>query len=528
MAEWEEIRQELEWRRCRDDIFYFARTYWYIQHPERGAILFDLRPEQVATLLVWMGSKLSITLKARQIGFSTLSMLLAFHETYFWPDRFEIGLSRTERDAAKLLKKGKYGYSRLPEWMKARGPKLTADTQSKLSFENGSAIESLPATDPARGESAYRIFVDEWAFFPDPESAWSAIEPAADIGGRITALSTANGSGNLFHQMWVGAVTGVNGFDWVFHSWRAVPEHDDAWYANKARSMQSWQLHQEYPTTPEEAFIKSGNPVFDVDELERMEWVRVAPQGLLLHTHDHEEREAVWCEAEDGPLHIWKQPEPRHKYVIGADVAEGLEHGDFSVAQVIDVATGEIVARWRGHVAPDLFGEATLWFLGWYYNCALVGIEVNNHGLTTCVAMQNRGYPNLYYRYTYDERQSKRGRKVGWRTQVNTKPMAIDELARALRLDGDDAGELKLYDPSTVGELRTYVLEPDTLKMHGSPFDDCVMALAIANQMRKHAFQSQEVDRKDRRWTLEWWLDQDDMDGAQGRRHVIGANNVRR
>ena len=34
--------------------------------------------------------------------------------------------------------------------------------------------------------------------------------------------------------------------------------------------MLSWQLAQEYPTTPEEAFIKSGNPVFDLDKLEAM------------------------------------------------------------------------------------------------------------------------------------------------------------------------------------------------------------------------------------------------------------------
>ena len=34
--------------------------------------------------------------------------------------------------------------------------------------------------------------------------------------------------------------------------------------------MLPWQLAQEYPTTPEEAFVKSGNPVFDLDILEEM------------------------------------------------------------------------------------------------------------------------------------------------------------------------------------------------------------------------------------------------------------------
>ena len=31
------------------------------------------------------------------------------------------------------------------------------------------------------------------------------------------------------------------------------------------------QLAQEYPTTAEEAFVKSGNPVFDLDILEQMD-----------------------------------------------------------------------------------------------------------------------------------------------------------------------------------------------------------------------------------------------------------------
>jgi hypothetical protein len=35
--------------------------------------------------------------------------------------------------------------------------------------------------------------------------------------------------------------------------------------------MLPWQLAQEYPTTPEEAFVKSGNPVFDLDILQAME-----------------------------------------------------------------------------------------------------------------------------------------------------------------------------------------------------------------------------------------------------------------
>jgi hypothetical protein len=56
----------------------------------------------------------------------------------------------------------------------------------------------------------------------------------------------------------------------MFFPWSATEDRDESWYESKKDSMLSWQLAQEYPTTPEEAFIKSGNPVFDLDKLEAM------------------------------------------------------------------------------------------------------------------------------------------------------------------------------------------------------------------------------------------------------------------
>jgi len=48
--------------------------------------------------------------------------------------------------------------------------------------------------------------------------------------------------------------------------------------------MLPWQLAQEYPTTPEEAFVKSGNPVFDLGVLEELE-LRCRP-GVSGYLHE--------------------------------------------------------------------------------------------------------------------------------------------------------------------------------------------------------------------------------------------------
>ncbi len=278
-----ELRQEAEWRKCERNESYFLRKYWHIAHPAHGRILFDLRRAQSDALEHWGKNRYSLTLKARQIGWTTLVAAHQFWLAYFHADQNIIDLSRTEREAVLLLRKTKYGFSHLPRWMTERGPKSMVDHQQRLFFGNGSQITSMPsASDPARGESATLIVVDEWAFLPNPEEAWASIEPVADVGGRIIGLSTANGSGNFFHHLWTGASTGNNKFATMFFPWSATEDRDQSWYESKQISMLPWQLAQEYPTTPEEAFVRSGNPVFDLDVLDEMELrCRSGTEGYL-------------------------------------------------------------------------------------------------------------------------------------------------------------------------------------------------------------------------------------------------------
>ena len=283
MSRLSELRQEAEWRRCTRDEQYFLQKYWFIAHPAHGKMLFALRNAQSEAVKHWGKHRYSLTLKARQIGWTTLVAAHQFWLAFFHDDQNIIDLSRTEREAVLLLRKTKYGFKYLPEWMLERGPKSMMEHQQRMGFDNGSLITSMPsASDPARGESATLVVVDEWAFLPNPEEAWASIEPVADVGGRIIGLSTANGSGNFFHQLWVGSQTGSNKFESMFFPWSATEDRGDDWYVDKQASMLPWQLAQEYPSSPEEAFVKSGNPVFDLDVLEEMAGlVRPGQAGYL-------------------------------------------------------------------------------------------------------------------------------------------------------------------------------------------------------------------------------------------------------
>lgn len=266
----EELRTELLWRWYARDEAAFLEREWYIGTPAVGKTLFKLRPAQQYALGHFGEHRYSLTLKARQIGWSTLVAAHAFYCAFFGEARDIIFLSRTQDEATRLMDKVKYGYKNLPQWLLDRGPKVKADHQQRMIFDNGSSILSMPSlSDPARGSSAWLIVVDEWAYLPNAEEAWASIEPVADVGGRIIGLSTANGSGNFFHELWVNAETGNNQFKTMFFPWSANEDRDDDWYESKRISMSEWQLAQEYPTTAEDAFVKSGRPYFDLDAIQQ-------------------------------------------------------------------------------------------------------------------------------------------------------------------------------------------------------------------------------------------------------------------
>jgi Terminase large subunit, T4likevirus-type, N-terminal len=485
----EELVQEREWRKCAphwnlsnpdqklDAFRHFCAKHWWIRHPEKGRIHLELFDAQVECVYMWLTERYSIALKARQIGFSTLISTFSFWLTFFYPDRAIVMLSKTERDAVKLLEKAKYGSRFLPDWMKFRGPVMNVN-MSRMGFSNESYLESLPsASDPARGESVYTVIVDELGLLPNSEEAWAAIEPIADVGGRVIMLGTAHGEGNLFHKLWVGSQNKTNRFKGMFFPWWSG-DRDQEWYDSKRRDLPDWQLAQEYPADADEAFLRSGHPVFNVDMLKSL--VVVEPERGQLRS---EPGGPVFDETNGGPLRVWELPQDGRRYVIGADVAEGLEHGDFSVAQVIEAKSRRVVACYHARVDPDLFGSDVIYNLGRFYNRALVGVENNNQGLVTLKALVRVAYSPLYKQRSQTRASMPQPSDVlGWRTNAVTKPFVIGELNGVLR-----DGELHCFDVDTHSELRTFVREGDG-KMHGSPFDDRVMSLAIANQMLKHVW----------------------------------------
>lgn len=502
MAQLDLLLREKDWRRWADDPRTFIEECVVIRHPEHGIMPFRLRPAQVQFLESIHNERHTLVLKSRQIGYSSVVAAYCLWMSLFQNDRYIIMLSIGEREAGKLLAKVILAYNRLPTWMQERV--LRTDRGAAVfTLQNGSQIESLPSSHPARGEAASLIVVDEWAFFENPEDAWSSIEPAYQIGGRLVALSTANGWGNFFHEMWLRATTGRSRFKPMFQPYSAVPERDEEWWNAELEEHagQEWIVYQEYPRNPDEAFIKSGDTVFDVDYLSSLPTTPPFSRGEL--NHAERLKSYGYRESPKGALRVWAFPQEGHHYGIGADVAEGLEHGDASCAHVIDVTTGVVVAVYHARRDTTTFGE-DLCKLGWWYNDALIGPEANGPGLAVIKTIQHNGYRRLYRSRQMASVREKGSRqeRYGWLTRSNTKFLMIEELRRSLH----DKTTI-VYDEETMVELKTYVRDGKG-GMNGSPFDDRVVSLAIANQMRKWVFAREyEKPKEDTEWTWEWWRD---------------------
>ena len=481
-----------------------AECVW-IKHP-KGRRLLALREAQIETARNMVAGNSLIVLKARQNGFSTLLAVYSLWQAIRRQDFTVLMLSRGEREAQELLDKAIYTYEQLAPWIKARAPARTTDNILKQAFANGSVLHSLPSKkDAARGYTGSLLIADEFAFLENPGEAWSSMEPAADIGGQIMVLTTANGGGTLFEEMWNNAYTGVRGaLKPLFWSWREVKERNDEWYADKKATMQEHILHQEYPSNPEEAFVRSGRAVFDLDRLSEMHEEH-AQRGFVLNGH--------FVHQGDGEMWVWEHPIEDHEYVMGIDTAEGLEHGDACSLFVIDGRTDHIVAHVWAHQPVDTWAQTCI-DVGKFYNEALMVPEINNHGAAVLLYLTQQKYRRIIKMKHYGKRRPTDSKQLGFRTSVATKPIIIDGLYTFLRTHN-------VPHLFTVRELRTFVRD-EKGKMGGSPNDDRVMSLAFTVEGLQYLYMEEYAQTlKPRKGTLAYYEAEWDRMGK-------GANGIHR
>jgi len=186
-------------------------------------------------------------------------------------------------------------------------------------------------------------------------------------------------------------------------------------------------------------------------------------------------------EDRDGNLQIWQYPKFEDNFIIGADVSLGARQ-DYSVATVFNIKR-ELCAIYRtNEVDPGSFGDI-LFYLGRYYNNALLAVESNSIGNTTLDRLIRMNYINLYYETKIALMRTEDTDRLGFRTTASSKPRIIGHMKRLV----EDL-DISLPSDVVIQELKDYV-QNDTGRTEALQgcHDDTIMSIAIAMEaLRTH------------------------------------------
>ena len=263
------------------------------------------------------------------------------------------------------------------------------------------------------------------------------------------------------------------------------------------------KFKQEYPATPDEAFIATGLCVFDKEALvlrraavSNDKW----EYGRFTYNYDGLKiTDIKWQPEKKGPIRIKYQPQEGTPYVIGGDTA-GTGSDSF-VGQVLDNTTGEQVAVLQQQMGETEYTRQ-MYCLGMYYNTALIGIETN-YTTYPIQELERLHYPKQYVRQRLDQYTKSLTSEYGYNTTSRTRPSMIDHLKAVAR----ENIEL-INDYATLGEMLTFVYDENWRpEAEEGEHDDLVMALAIAHEIRPQQTTYKTAKSTEAKWSEDMWED---------------------
>jgi hypothetical protein len=472
------IRQE--YIKCATDPVHFMKKYCFIQHPQRGKILFTLYPFQEKVLNLFKDNPYSLILKSRQLGISTLTAGYSLWMMLFHEGKNVLCVATKQETAKNLVTKVKFMYDNLPSWLQ-----ISTEENNKLTLRltNGSQIKATSAaSDAGRSEAVSMLVVDEAAFIEGIDNIWASAQQTLSTGGGAIVLSTPNGTGNWFHKMWTKAEAQENEFLPIRLPWMVHPERDQIWRDRQDDLLGDPRIAAQECDCD---FNTSGDVVF------YNEWIEFIKETTI---QDPVERRGV-----DQNLWIWESADYAREYVITADVARG-DGKDFSTAHIIDIVTNTQVAEFKGQLPPKEFGYFLVG-LAAEYNNAMLCPENANIGWATIDAIRERDYRNLYHSPKSDKLtaesylQTYEGNSEmvpGFTMSMRTRPLIINKFREFV---GDRS--VTIRSRRLLEEMRVFIWKNGRPEAQVGYNDDLIMAFGIAMFLRDTSlkFQQESLDR---------------------------------
>lgn len=483
-----DYRQSLEWRaklldQCEADEQYKA----YVKDLFHRDVLFAFnaffftldvrkRPQHHQPFVTWafqdktlLKMKESIDFgqdilieKSRDMGASWMVIGLF---TWFWLDPrggydFLLG-SRIEDyvdkrgDMRTLMEKVRYLLDRLPPWLRPKGFSREKHDNYMRIFnpESGSSItgESNNPNFSTGGRYA-AILLDEFAKWESSDkSAWTA---AGDATPCRIPVSTPFGAAGQYYELAMDGKTEKVTLHWSLHpekgaeSYCRWPKEDvlhdiqlvrSPWFDLECARRTDTEIAQELQID----YVGAGRPVFDGKAGKSLLWYhneyRQNPPKPKYYDLENEVYVPELIHGDQrNILLMFQDPDPAADYIIVADVAEGLEHGDYSPIGVINCQTLNLDAVHHAQTNEVLLASYIKKTADLYSNPdssimpPLVVIETNGPGLATfdrCVLLD---VPNLFMMPRYDTTKGTTTYKKGWRTDAYSRQEIIASLREYL------------------------------------------------------------------------------------------------
>lgn len=523
-------QRQKELMKCAMSFTYWCHKYVKITHPKRGLLPFILYKYQKRCIQEYERHRFNILSKFRQGGLTTVTVIWCLWRCLFKLDETIMVLSKSDREAIAAGEIVKRALIELPAWMKPEmeknndHQKIFSDTGCKLFFYTPEA---------ARGRSITFLVLDEAAFIPQMDKYWKAMYPTISTGGHCITISTVNGVGNWYYDIFKGAEKGSNDFHIIELDYNDHPDYDNPTWVKQTRAQlgeKGWR--QEVLRD----FLGSGESFIPNNVINDLELIAkdIYPIKMLFpqwnnHYEAREQRVEDLDTWERGALYIWREPVEGREYVIGVDAAEGMDNeNDNSCFEIIDAATCEQVAEFYSNICPPHNFSQVVAMAGRMYNNALIIVESQSAGLTVLDKLQHEFfYENLF---ECSQGGNSKTLSVGIKTSRSSRPKFLETIQTRLINES-----IAIRSMRFVKELKGFIWNPQTKRAEATKgfHDDAIMAMCLAlyardtmsRQIPLGAVQAEddytesfkaeifeEIKRELQRVSPDDWIDPEDMD----------------
>ena len=470
-----------------------------------------------------------IILKARQMGFSTLTGAILFKNTAT-KKNINTGIITHSAEATNnLFKMIKLMYDELPYPLKPAKKKSNAK-EFIFNKEDGAGLNSqfkcmtAGGKNVGRSDTINQLHISELAFWEGnaKEVLLGLLQAVPNNENSIVVIeSTANGF-EEFKKLWDSAVAGESDYIPLFIGWDELEDYKLEYTGfeltkeeidlkdrfNLSLEQLTWrrwaiknncggsieQFKQEYPITPEEAFISTGKCVFDKEKIiKRIQELKTPiARGYFEYDYDGLTIDNIkWIDDEKGAIKLYELPKKNYPYVLAGDTAG--DGSDYFTGHMIDNTTGKQVAVLKQKYDEDLYAKQ-MYCLGKLYNFALIGLEVNFSTYPTKELVRLK-YPKLFLREKEDTVTKTIIKSYGFKTTSITRSLILNELIKIVR------EEIELInDYETLKEMLSFIKNQNgRMEAQQGEHDDLVIALAIVYYIRTQQTTKIKVEKEEKK-----------------------------